>query len=121
MTIAELTLFELPTIGATFGDDTARVRKSDPLPSHEAADSNTTRAECEAFVTFLFKKFGPMTDRELARRFFADDHHPDADFETPRKRRSDLTKRGQVLATTQTRPSLSGRNMTVWTLRPETP
>lgn len=102
-----------------FPNDTARARLHDPLTSHEAADSNENRELVEEFVLHLLTEKGPMNDWELTKAFFSADDHPDADFESPRKRRSDLTKKGQVLATTTVRPGRSKRNTTVWTLRPE--
>jgi hypothetical protein len=109
----------VPVIHATFGEDSARTRRTDPIPSHEAADSNTTHQLQEDFVLELLTTRGPMNDWELTKAFFARDDHPYADMESPRKRRSDLVRKGQVLATAELRPGRSGRRSTVWTVRPE--
>jgi hypothetical protein len=39
---------------------------------------------------------------------------PDAHIDSPRKRRSDLTRKGLVVATTQAATSATGRKVTVW-------
>lgn len=115
MTMTELfgTDLELPRI---FPDDTARARLTDPPTSHAAADSNTNREEVSAHVLHLLHRFGPMTDEELVVRYFADTTSPPAHFDSPRKRRSDLTKDGQIIATTTPGKSRTGRRTTVWTL-----
>lgn len=104
---------QLPTI---FPDDTARARLSDLDTSHLAADSNTNREEVAEHVLHLLKRFGPMTDEELVVRYFADTASPPAHFDSPRKRRSDLTKDGQVIATTTPGQSRTGRRTTTWSL-----
>ena len=48
-------------------DDTARVRQSDPITSHEAADSNDTAAS-RTFVMLMAHEHGPMTDHQLEVR-----------------------------------------------------
>ena len=96
-------------------DDTARARLSDPRTSHDAADSNSARAAVEAQVHFLFARLGGMTDEELSRayrQFFGYDTHPDS----PRKRRSDLAKKGVLVASDEVRPTVSGRASAVWAL-----
>lgn len=114
-----MSVHPVPPLHSTFGEDTPRARREDPDTSHEAADSNENRDLCEDFVLQLLTDKGPMTDWELTIAFFARDDHPFADMESPRKRRSDLTKRGQVLATAEMRPGRSGRRTTVWAIRPE--
>lgn len=112
-----LTLFEgdnIPQIVTNL--DTARARKADPLTSHDAADSNQNREEVSEHVRHLLSRFGPMTDQELTVRFFADSTSPEAHFDSPRKRRSDLTKAGLVIPTITRRPTATGRASTVWTL-----
>ncbi|MET4702768.1 hypothetical protein [Frigoribacterium sp. UYMn621] len=98
-------------------DDSARARYFDPLPSHQAADSNTNRTEVEAKVYSLLS-VRPMTDAELTTAYFAAPGAPAAHYDSPRKRRSDLTGKGIVVATNLTRPSPSGRHATVWGLAP---
>jgi hypothetical protein len=113
----DLTLFEgdnLPQIVAE--RDTARARKTDPLTSHAAADSNQNREEVAEHVLHLLQRFGPMTDSELTVRFFVDTTSPEAHFDSPRKRRSDLTKAGLVIPTITRRPTTTGRASIVWTL-----
>lgn len=111
------TLFEGDTIPQIVANlDSARARKSDPLESHLAADSNVNREEVAEHVLHLFQRFGPMTDGELTVRFFVDTTSPEAHFDSPRKRRSDLTKAGRVIATSIPGETKSGRRATVWAL-----
>jgi hypothetical protein len=98
----------VPTL---FPDDTARARKTDPLTSHEAADSNQTRLLVEAVVFNLLSK-KPMTDEELTDAYGEGDF-PLAHHDSPRKRRSDLSKRGALYIVGK-RPSASGRASIVW-------
>ena len=96
-------------------DGGPRVRLLDPITSHEAADSNHNRAEVEAFVLTLFREIGPMSDNELTVSYFLRGG-PDAHFDSPRKRRSDATNKGLLVATNILRLSKSNRRMTVWAL-----
>lgn len=104
---------EVPII---FPNDTARARLTDPPTSHAAADSNLNREEVAEHVLHLLKRFGPMTDEELTLRYLTDTTSPPAHFDSPRKRRSDLTKTGQVIATTTPGQSRTGRRTTTWSL-----
>lgn len=111
------TLFEGDTIPQIVAElDSARARKSDPDTSHFAADSNVNREAVEEHVRHLFMIHGPMTDHELTLRYFVDSTSPASDFESPRKRRSSLSKAGVLVATLQRRPSRTGRPAIVWEL-----
>lgn len=56
----------LPTIGSTFGDDTPRARRSDPVTSHESADRNqATIGDSRAVVLDLLTTRGPMAQFEM--------------------------------------------------------
>lgn len=94
-------------------DDVARARRSDTLSSHLAADSNSNRQIVEDFVRALFAEFGPMTDAELTARFFGRAGHPPAHQDSPRKRRSDLAKRGELIEL-GVRRGPTGRRMVAW-------
>lgn len=100
----------LPTID---WDDTPRVRETDRLTSHAAADSNTNRALVESAVLTLLER-EPMTDPELTAAYFRTPGLPTAQIDSPRKRRSDLLGKGMVIATDETRLTPSGRRATVW-------
>jgi hypothetical protein len=54
----------LPAIHDTFAEDTARVRRSDPETSHEAADLADTGNSIGAVLDTL-AQYGPMADHEL--------------------------------------------------------
>lgn len=98
-----------------FDDDFARVRGSDPLTSHVAADSNRNKELIRSRVYGLLAK-RPMTDEELTRAYFERfgfDVHQDS----PRKRRSDLKALGRVVVA-GSRRGVTGRMMTVWAVRP---
>ena len=99
--------------------DTARTRYNDPETSHLAADSNTDRELVEEHVYSLFQKKGPMTDWELTLAYIADDTSPAADWDSPRKRRSDLTKANRLVPTLERRPGRSGRLSIVFTIPAE--
>ena len=99
------------TVSTLFPDDTARARKTDPGTSHEAADSNTNRLLVEAVVFNLLSKT-PMTDEELTEAYGNGDFPP-AHMDSPRKRRSDLSKRGALYMVGK-RPSSTGRASIVW-------
>ena len=105
MTTATLTPFDW--------EDTPRVRKTDRLTSHAAADSNTNRTLVESAVLTLLEH-EPMTDPELTARYFGTPGLPAAQIDSPRKRRSDLLGKGMVIATDDTRLTPSGRRATVW-------
>ena len=54
-------------------DDTARVRQSDPITSHEAADSNDVKAS-QRYVLETLQVFGPLADHELVEFYEAEKH-----------------------------------------------
>jgi hypothetical protein len=98
-------------VSTLFPDDTARARKTDPLTSHEAADSNKTRLLVEAVVFNLLSK-KPMTDEELTDAYDFGDFPP-AHIDSPRKRRSGLSKRGALCIVGKSK-SASGRATNIW-------
>lgn len=57
-------LFESEIPPMIFPDDSARVRASDPVTSHEAADSNDV-AESQLQVLATLAKVGPLADHEI--------------------------------------------------------
>ena len=48
-------------------DDTARTRRSDPVTSHEAADSNDVHGS-QVSVLLILSMSGPLADHELVER-----------------------------------------------------
>lgn len=99
------------------GGDSPRARRGDPVTSHQAADSNAGRVAVEVFVEALFTRLGGLTDWELTEAYFTYGGPP-AHADSPRKRRSDLTRRGLLRASGLTRPTRSGRAAVVWVLAP---
>lgn len=111
-TATQSPIFEL------FGDDSPRARRTDPLTSHAAADKTAAElSEMKQRILGLFRELGRMTDSELNRIYLAN-----ADIrgwkpvrpDTPRKRRSDLTRDGWLVATEETRVNEFGSAEQVW-------
>lgn len=99
-------------------DDTARVRRSDDLTSHAAADSNDAadRSEVERIVLARLTEH-PSTDAELTDWYWRnalDAGWPVVHIDSVRKRRSDLQNKGLVVATNITRLSPTGRKSRVY-------
>jgi hypothetical protein len=97
-------------------DDTPRARRRDRDTSHEAADSNRNRLAVEASVFALIKSY-PMTDDELTTAYFLQHDHEPAHIDSPRKRRSDLAKKGLLVATPIKRKTHTKRYATVWAVK----
>lgn len=85
-----------------FGD-TARARRSDPLPSHVAADkSAATRGRVAVAVLHLVETYGARTGQELNdlyRANRADMGWPVVAFDSPRKRAGELAAAGDLVVT----------------------
>jgi hypothetical protein len=71
--------------------DVPRARRTDRVTSHAGADrSAASRQSVQDRVLELFEMFGDMTDDELTARYR--NRFNGAHTDTPRKRRSDLTR-----------------------------
>lgn len=111
-----LSIFDTNVIPPLNGDG-PRVRRSDPITSHEAADSNDVYPS-QTYVFDLLWLLGPSTDHELvaaAEKEFA--QHPGMDSWTPqriRSARNELKNRGLAEFTGEYRPSPTGRRAQVW-------
>lgn len=101
-------------------DDTPRVRLLDPVTSHEAADaSQAGLSKLQAIVLAIFAERGQLTDSELDDYYFNVAHdrdYPMVRLETPRRRRSDLTKKALIKSTGETRKNPFNRSEIVWSL-----
>ena len=101
-------------------DDSPRARFTDPLTSHHAADqSSKFLSVMKQRILHLFEVKGPMTDSELRDSYMVaaamsgwELTRPD----TPRKRRSDLSNDGYLVATGETRENKFGSLEQVWGL-----
>lgn len=100
--------------------DTARVRRSDPLTSHEAADSNDIHGAREEVLWYL--SIEPLADHELVERFYAD--YRISGFNqlryTPqrlRTARKELVDMGRVEATGIYRLTATGGRANVWQIK----
>lgn len=100
-------------------DVRARARTSDPITSHEAADSITSEAmrRSQLGVLAMFQRFGPMHDVALIERYMAyGEGHPVQSESGIRTRRSELVAQG-VLEDSGEKVRLdSGRRAIVWKL-----
>jgi len=103
----------MATVPTITGNDTVRARESDPLTSHQAADSNANRLLVKAIVLRLITD-RPMTDHELTTAYFQQPDYVIADFDSPRKRRSELTSDEVVVWSGETRPGRTARKVNVW-------
>lgn len=92
-------------------------RSSDPVTSHEAAESLSQEVlsrQKEAILSLLTLK--PSTDRELTARYFdAQDANgwPNTDRDSVRKRRAQLKNAGRVEVVGITTPT-TGKRAQIW-------
>lgn len=98
-----------------YPNDSARTRRSDPVTSHEAADSNDT-AGSRAEVLRLLTTLGPLADHELVA---AHDFNDTAHYTPQRLRtaRHELTENGLVVETGYYHLTNTRRRAKVWELR----
>lgn len=97
----------------------AHARSTDPETSHAAASSVTrdTRSETQRALVRLLRRYGPMTDAEIAERYYiATKHAPACSPSGLRTRRSELVRDGHVVDTGKRRTLTSGRKAIVWGL-----
>ena len=102
-----------------FGDE-PRVRRSDPITSHLAADSTSgSLPYMQSLVLGIFKILGNATDEELGTYYaiqWSSQGWPQAHPDSPRKRRSELTARGLLVDSGERRTNTFGSAETVWVL-----
>jgi hypothetical protein len=103
------------TVPAILPDDSPRVRRSDPITSHEAADSNNL-AESSAVVLALMRLNAPMgmADWEIFH-----DHQLEGGKYTEQRLRTarhELVESGQIEDSGDTTVTMRGRKCTVWRL-----
>lgn len=107
-----LPLFDIPSIGSMFGDDNPRVRRTDPITSHQAADSNDVR-DSRAVVLAAFHERHHFADHELVEFLSATSYTP----QRIRTARSELSHDGVLELAGYTTTTPSGHAARVWTLR----
>jgi len=88
-------------------DDRARTRRSDPLTSHEAADTNDVHGS-QVSVLLTLSMSGPLADHELVERI--KDYSPSR----VRTARSELVEMGMVEFTGFYRLTAGNRRTQVW-------
>lgn len=118
------TLFDgdtIPMIGTTFGIDSARTRRSDPVQSHLAADSNNVR-DSRAVVLAAFHERKYFADHELVEFLAGTKYTP----QRIRTARSELAESGLIELVGRfigdkfypdTTTTDTGRQARIWTLR----
>lgn len=105
---------------APVNGDGPRVRETDPVTSHLAADSNdSTVAASQTFVFDLLWWHGPLADHEMVdaaeRDFQANPHAQKWTPQRLRSARAELVERGLVhMVEGERRRTGTGRNAHVW-------
>lgn len=97
--------------------DGVRVRKSDPLESHLAADSNTKEHRTAVEESVLYILRWPRTDEELCDEYERGTRmgdYPPTHRDSPRKKRSSLLGKGLVEDSGERGETTSGRAAIKW-------
>lgn len=104
------------TLPGLWPDDSPRVRKSDRLTSHAAADANDVAGSQSAVLTVLSGAKKPLADFEIEQvhRLYVYKPYSSSRLRTARK---ELEADGVVVAVSQTRSPLGNRT-TTWALAP---
>ena len=92
-------------------------RTSDPVTSHEAAESVGKLTATKGAILWLFEKFGQLTDEQLQnhyRRISAQGDAPRASESGVRSRRAELVAAGLLFDSGNRVKMESGRNAIVW-------
>jgi hypothetical protein len=105
----------VPAIHSTFGHDTARARRTDPVQSHEAADLNDVSASIGAVLDTL-TQYGPKADHELHSLMLTLGYFYTA--ERVRTARAALVKKGRVQFTGDVTFTPHARRTRVWAVIP---
>lgn len=86
----------------------ASTRRTDPLPSHRAADTAArTRTRVADAVLWLLDRYGPLTGQQLNEKYRVrrvDQHWPRAAWDSPRKRSGEMAADGLLHITNQGDP-----------------
>ena len=99
-----------------FPFDSPRVRLTNPITSHEAADSNNIAASAR-YVVEVLRVFGPLVDHELVRFHESDRNASRYGTFTPQRLRTarhELTEQGLVEDTGYYHMTDSNRRARVW-------
>jgi len=98
-----------PMIHSTFGTDTPRARRGDPVTSHEAADHNDVEKSLGLVLSAL-TAFGPSADHELVSLLGQSGFTP----QRLRTARAALVERGLVEESGIHRLTSHNRRAIVW-------
>lgn len=81
----------------------AMTRRTDPLPSHRAADTAAkTHTRVADAVLWLLNRYGPLTGQQLNEKYRVrriDQRWPRVSYDSPRKRAGELAVDGLVVIT----------------------
>lgn len=91
----------------------ARARNTDPVTSHEAADSVKDVTATQSYILRVLEK-RPRTDGELIEAYRNYKNAPMASESGIRSRRAELVERGLVSDTEERKVLPSGRRSIVW-------
>lgn len=107
-----------PALFTTFDEDSPRVRESDPVTSHQAADATKkSRSGSRDAVLAALHRDGPLADHELVLAIQADATWNGSRMYSPsriRTARAELTEAGLVQEAGYTRKTVSGLPAIVW-------
>jgi len=99
-----------PAVHSTFGDDSPRARRSDPVTSHESADlANLSKPR--NWVLYVLS-CGPLTDQEVV--LLASSFHQPFTPQRIRTARAELTRMGLVEKSGIYRLTENNRRAVVW-------
>lgn len=110
-------LFNLPasTTAADAASKKARARRSDPVTSHQAAQSVTQIGWTQESILELFNFWGPMHDAKMISRYRqVQADVPNQSDAGLRSRRAELVAKGLVQDSGQRVKLPSGRQSIVW-------
>lgn len=89
-----------------------KARRTDPLTSHEAAESVKDITKTQQFILKALRK--PLTDVALVSVYRSYKHAPQASESGIRSRRAELVQAGRVVDTGDRVKLASGRKAIVW-------
>ena len=102
-----------PAVHSTFGDDSPRARRSDPVTSHESADlANLSKPR--NWVLYVLS-CGPLADHEVV--LLASSFHQPFTPQRIRTARAELTRLGLVEESGIYRLTENNRRAIVWQIR----
>ena len=106
-----------PAIHSSFGDDSPRARRSDPITSHESADTNDV-SKSIGWVLGILREKGPLADFQIEN--FSKLRKLHFTGQRLRTARAALVRKGLVESTGIYRMTRNNRRAIVWQLSDQT-